>query len=258
MRRTRVEARRCGITDALHMEVDVAPADIEAETANVDGSRARARQPACAARSAPAGRRTTDFPAFLERQRANPFVKGFRRVLHVVPDDSQRERGLSATTSSGSAGTGLTFDICVLPRPDRQGDRARRPCAGRPVRARPLRRARHQGRRRASVAREHAPRSPGGRTSSARSPASSPMPTRTPGRSTTCALCRACDRALRLGPRRLGQRLAGLHAGRPRFPPGSRRRTRITLGCSADERARLFSVNARRIWRLPETNPRIR
>ena len=25
----------------------------------------------------------------------------------------------------------------------------------------------------------------------------------------------------------------------------------ITLGCSADERARLFSVNARRIWRLP-------
>ena len=32
-----VEARRCGITDALHMEVDVAPNDIEAETRNVAG-----------------------------------------------------------------------------------------------------------------------------------------------------------------------------------------------------------------------------
>jgi predicted TIM-barrel fold metal-dependent hydrolase len=25
----------------------------------------------------------------------------------------------------------------------------------------------------------------------------------------------------------------------------------ITLGCAADERARLFSINARRTWRLP-------
>ena len=31
-----VEARRCGITDAIHMEVDVAPDDIEAETRNVE------------------------------------------------------------------------------------------------------------------------------------------------------------------------------------------------------------------------------
>ncbi len=30
------EALRCGITDALHMEVDVAEADIEAETRNVE------------------------------------------------------------------------------------------------------------------------------------------------------------------------------------------------------------------------------
>ena len=31
-----VEARRCGVTDALHMEVDVAPDDIELETRNVE------------------------------------------------------------------------------------------------------------------------------------------------------------------------------------------------------------------------------
>src|SRR5271155_2856929 len=30
------EARRCGVTDVLHMEVDVAPDDIEAETRNVE------------------------------------------------------------------------------------------------------------------------------------------------------------------------------------------------------------------------------
>ena len=30
------EARRCGVTDVLHMEVDVAPADIVAETRNVE------------------------------------------------------------------------------------------------------------------------------------------------------------------------------------------------------------------------------
>src|SRR5947209_19600750 len=30
------EAERCGVTDVLHMEVDVAPSDIEEETRNVE------------------------------------------------------------------------------------------------------------------------------------------------------------------------------------------------------------------------------
>ena len=58
-----VEARRCGITDALHMEVDVAPDDIEAETRMSRISRA-APAACCAGRSAPAGRRMTAFPPF--------------------------------------------------------------------------------------------------------------------------------------------------------------------------------------------------
>ena len=59
-----VEARRCGVTDALHMEVDVARDDIEAETRECRGPCARARTACCAARSARAGRRTTAFPPF--------------------------------------------------------------------------------------------------------------------------------------------------------------------------------------------------
>src|SRR5271168_3292353 len=69
--RYQTEALRCGITDAIHMEVDVAPADIEAETRNVEAL----------------GHEAGEFPAFLERQLADPFVKGFRRVLHVAPDE---------------------------------------------------------------------------------------------------------------------------------------------------------------------------
>ena len=80
------EARRCGVTDALHMEVDVAPADIEAETRNVEELAGRPRS---LLRGAISACRPEDdgFPAFLDRQLADPFVKGFRRVLHVVPDD---------------------------------------------------------------------------------------------------------------------------------------------------------------------------
>src|SRR5271166_439488 len=80
-----VEARRCGVTDALHMEVDVAPNDIEAETRNVAGL---AAQPGSLLRATVSSCRPEDsgFPAFLERQLADLFVKGFRRVLHFVLD----------------------------------------------------------------------------------------------------------------------------------------------------------------------------
>lgn len=58
-----VEARRCGITDAIHMEVDVAPDDIEAETRNVEDLACRPEL-YCVARSAHAGRRMTAFLPF--------------------------------------------------------------------------------------------------------------------------------------------------------------------------------------------------
>src|SRR3989338_3188670 len=80
------EARRLGITATLHMEVDVAESDIEKETDNVSGIVARPDSllvgGIAACRPEDAG-----FAAYLERSRANPVVKGFRRVLHVMPDE---------------------------------------------------------------------------------------------------------------------------------------------------------------------------
>lgn len=108
------EARRLGITQSLHMEVDVDAGQIEAETAYVQG--VSGRQGATIGGAISACRPEDEgFAAFLERQRANPFVKGFRRVLHVMPDelsDSPRFRDNLKRLS----GTGLTFDLVVLPR----------------------------------------------------------------------------------------------------------------------------------------------
>jgi len=95
------------------MEADVAPADIEAETRNVaalgleSGSLLRGAISAC--RPEDAG-----FPAFLERLRANSFVRGLRRVLHVVSDDVS-ERPLFRDNLRRLAGSGLPFDLCVRP-----------------------------------------------------------------------------------------------------------------------------------------------
>jgi predicted TIM-barrel fold metal-dependent hydrolase len=108
------EAKRCGISDTLHMEVDVDVADIEAEIAYVQkkagehGSLLRGKIAACRPENA-------GFEDFLERQRANPFVRGFRRVLHVMPDELS-ESSLFRENIRRLGGVGLTFDLCVLPR----------------------------------------------------------------------------------------------------------------------------------------------
>lgn len=107
------EARRCGVTDVLHMEVDVAQSDIEAETRNVA---ALALETGSLLRGAISSCRPEDdgFPAFLERQLADPFVKGFRRVLHVVPDHVS-ERPLFRDNLRRLEGAGRPFDLCVRP-----------------------------------------------------------------------------------------------------------------------------------------------
>jgi predicted TIM-barrel fold metal-dependent hydrolase len=108
------EARRVGIEASLHMEVDVAAEQIEAETAYLQGLAGQPGKSLLGAISA-CRPEDKDFPAFLERQKANPFVKGFRRVLHVVPDDVS-EGATFRENIKRLAGTGLTFDLCVLPR----------------------------------------------------------------------------------------------------------------------------------------------
>jgi predicted TIM-barrel fold metal-dependent hydrolase len=108
-----MEARRCGITDVLHMEVDVARDDIEAETRHVAGL---AAQPESLLRGAISSCRPEEsgFAGFLERQLADPFVKGFRRVLHVVPDDLS-EGALFRENLRRLAEGSRPFDLCVRP-----------------------------------------------------------------------------------------------------------------------------------------------
>lgn len=107
------EARRLGIGAVLHMEVDVAEEDIERETDLVSGL-AGAEESLLVGAIASCRPEQARFADYLERVRANGFVRGFRRVLHVVPDDVS-EGSLFRENIRRLAGTGLTFDLCVLP-----------------------------------------------------------------------------------------------------------------------------------------------
>lgn len=107
------EACRLGIVASLHMEVDVAEGDIARETAMVEGLAGEAGSLLVGAIAA-CRPESPDFPTYLETVLANPFVRGFRRVLHVVPDDIS-EGTLFRENIGRLAGTGLSFDLCVLP-----------------------------------------------------------------------------------------------------------------------------------------------
>ena len=105
--------KRVGIAASLHMEVDVDPAQIEDETSEI----ARlATEPQSLLKGAVAACRPEDeaFAADLELQRDNPFVMGFRRVLHVVADDLS-EQPLFRENIKRLSGSRFTFDLCVLP-----------------------------------------------------------------------------------------------------------------------------------------------
>jgi predicted TIM-barrel fold metal-dependent hydrolase len=108
------DALRAGITDVLHMEVDVAASDMAAE---IEFVREQSQKPGSLIRGAISACRPEDqdFPAMLERALADPFVKGFRRVLHVVPDDIS-QGALFRDNVKRLSGTRLTFDICMFPR----------------------------------------------------------------------------------------------------------------------------------------------
>jgi predicted TIM-barrel fold metal-dependent hydrolase len=103
------QANRSGIGQVLHMEVDVDSAQMETETAFVAGL---SRQPGNMLRGAIAACRpeSPDFAAYLERQTSNPLVKGFRRVLHVMPDETSQS-DVYRNNIRRLAGTGLTYDL---------------------------------------------------------------------------------------------------------------------------------------------------
>lgn len=114
-----LQAQRAGIVRALHMEVDVTPSEIQTE---IDYVASLAKQEGSLIAGAIAACRPEEagFADYLERQKANPFVKGFRRILHTMPDDLS-ESSLFRENIRRMGGSGLTFDLCVLPR---QMDRA--------------------------------------------------------------------------------------------------------------------------------------
>lgn len=108
-----ITARRVGITDVLHMEVDVAEGDIEAETAFVADLMPR---PGSLIRGAIASARpeAPGFEAWLERADRH-VVKGVRRVLHVLPD-AVSQTTLFRANIARLGRAGLPFDIVMLAR----------------------------------------------------------------------------------------------------------------------------------------------
>jgi predicted TIM-barrel fold metal-dependent hydrolase len=80
------EARKLGVIRAIHMEVDVAEADIEAETAMIEGLAAAGTFPIAGIIAACRPERP-DFSGQIERALARPLVVGFRRILHEVPNE---------------------------------------------------------------------------------------------------------------------------------------------------------------------------
>ncbi|HTJ88982.1 MAG TPA: amidohydrolase [Acidocella sp.] len=104
------QAPGLGIETALHMEVDVAEADQESETAFVTGL-----GPPIAAAIASCRPERADFAASLERIAANPMVRGLRRILHNAPDTLALDP-LFAENLRRLSAFGLSFDLCVLAR----------------------------------------------------------------------------------------------------------------------------------------------
>lgn len=106
-------ARRLGITDVLHMEVDVAEADIDNETAMIAGLMA---EPDSLLRGAISAARpeSSGFAGWLDRVDTG-VVKGVRRVLHVMPDDLSAS-DLFRQNIAALGRKGLPFDICTAAR----------------------------------------------------------------------------------------------------------------------------------------------
>lgn len=104
------QARPAGIAGMIHMEVDVAESEMEAETDFITGLGRGVIAAIAACRPESSG-----FPAYLERAAANPLVKGFRRILHTHPDELGRHP-LFAGNLRRLAAHNMSFDLCVLPR----------------------------------------------------------------------------------------------------------------------------------------------
>jgi predicted TIM-barrel fold metal-dependent hydrolase len=101
------EADKLDILGALHMEVDVAEADIEAESRFMSTVHPRVIGAIAAARP-----ESPDFPRQLDALTAIPGVKGLRRILHTSPDELSQSVLFGENLRRLSARS-LSFDLCV-------------------------------------------------------------------------------------------------------------------------------------------------
>jgi predicted TIM-barrel fold metal-dependent hydrolase len=101
------EAERLGIERALHMEVDVAESDIEAETRFVTKVHPRVIGAIAAGRPESAG-----FAEWLEIASTIGGVKAIRRILHQAPNELS-QTPLFAENLKRLPAYDLAFDLCV-------------------------------------------------------------------------------------------------------------------------------------------------
>jgi predicted TIM-barrel fold metal-dependent hydrolase len=106
----RAQAQAAGIEAAIHMEVDVADADREGETAWATALSAPVIAAIASCRPEDA-----DFPKKLDALAGNPRLRGLRRILHTSPDELG-QHPLFAENLRRLPAYGLTFDLCVLAR----------------------------------------------------------------------------------------------------------------------------------------------
>ncbi len=108
-----VKAKRLGITECLHMEVDVDPKQIDLENELITELM---KEPASILRGAISAARpeNPEFSQFLEIAQHNTTIKGFRRVLHTQ-NDALSQSKIFRDNIKLLSNTGLTFDLCVLP-----------------------------------------------------------------------------------------------------------------------------------------------
>ncbi len=108
-----IVARRVGISGALHMEVD---ADENSQEAESDMIESLMQEPDSLLKGYIAACRpeSTDFAAYLDAQLSRSSLKGLRRILHMSPD-ALSTTALFHNNIKRLSGTGLTFDLCVLP-----------------------------------------------------------------------------------------------------------------------------------------------
>ncbi|MGB3335575.1 MAG: amidohydrolase [Devosia sp.] len=100
------EALPLGIESALHMEVDVAEADIMAETEFVLGL------PRMAGAIAACRPEHMNFVDQIEQLADHPHVKGVRRILHELPDDLSQS-DLFIENIRHLPDYDLSFDLCL-------------------------------------------------------------------------------------------------------------------------------------------------